>query len=169
MKKFISLAMIVGLSMFSFSLTAQQEEEIECSQDILISYFPEPFVKETLNRFNIPQSKWEAITQELSGKDEEVVKTVEEKAEKMDPNPLRDLKLRQEAVRIFRETLLQVFTSVMRLHGVTDPQQIQVMLDDIQQQKAKFFAQCMEKYTTPDEESTKPKEQEEPYFKPNTN
>lgn len=121
-----------------------------CSKELLLAYFPENFVSETLKKFNVPQDQWAAITKELAAKDKDVVKDVEEKAAKMTPNPLKDRspEQRQAAVKIFREALFNIFSSVLKAHGVTDEKQIQAMLTDIQQQKAKNFAQCMEKQKT---------------------
>lgn len=117
----------------------------ECAKELLLSYFPEPIVQETLKRFSIPQDKVEGITRSLSNKDKEVVKLVEEKAAAMNPNPLKDPQQRQAAVKLFRETLLQVFTDALQENGITDTSKFQAMLDDIQQQKAKKFAMCMER------------------------
>lgn len=118
----------------------------ECSKELLIAYFPEAFVNETFKKFNVPQDKWNSINKDLAGKEKEVVKIVEEKAEKLSPNPLKDPSQRQAAVKIFRETLLQIFSEALKKNGVNDDKQIQAMLDDVQQQKARRFAQCMEKH-----------------------
>ena len=131
---------LVVLSILGF---ASAFASTDCSKELLLAYFPEPFVTETLSRFNVPKEQWGAINKELSQKDEEVIRMVESKASKMTPNPMQDPKLRQQAVKLFRETLLQIFSDVMYAHGVTDTKQIQSMLDDIQQQKAERFAQCM--------------------------
>ena len=120
----------------------------ECSKELLLAYFPETFVTETLKKFNVPQDKWSGIIKELNTKDKDVIKTVEQKASQIDPNPLKDPQQRQAAVKIFRETLLQIFGDVLKANGITDQKHIQSMLDDIQQQKAKRFAQCMEKHKT---------------------
>lgn len=119
-------------------------EQDECSKEILLAYFPKIFVDETLARFNVPKDQWDAINKELGEKDKDIIKIVESKASKMNPNPLKDPQQRQVAVKIFRETLFDSFSSVMKAHGVSDDKQIQSMLDDIQQQKAKRFARCME-------------------------
>lgn len=126
-------------------LIADASAADECSKELLLAYFPEQFVNETLKKFNVPQDKWVAINAELSNKDKDVVKTVEAKASQLSPNPLKDPQQRQAAVKIFRETLYQIFAGVMNNNGITDEKQIQQMLDDVQQQKAKRFAQCMEK------------------------
>ncbi len=136
----------------------------ECSRELLLSYFPETFVNETLKKFNVPKDQWDAINKELTSKNDSVIKIVEEKAQKMDPNPLKDPSQRQAAVKIFRDTLFEVFAGVMKQHGVTDDQQIKSMLEDIQHQKAVRFAQCMDKnfpkqatspQTNPSEDSAK--------------
>lgn len=117
----------------------------ECSRELLISYFPKVFVAETLKKYNIPQDKWDAITNDLAQKDKEVIKTVEERASKVNPNPLKDPQQRQAAVKLFRETLTDLFSSTLKANGITDDKQIADMLNDIQQQKAKRFAMCMQK------------------------
>ena len=117
----------------------------ECSRELLLSYFPEAFVNESLKKFNVPKDQWDAINKELTSKNDQVIKIVEEKAAKMDPNPLKDPSQRQQAVKIFRDTLFEVFAGVLRQHGVTDDAQIKSMLEDIQHQKAVRFAQCMDK------------------------
>jgi hypothetical protein len=117
----------------------------ECAKELLLSYFPEPIVTETLKKFKVPEDKWTGITRSLSAKDKEIVKLIEQKAATMNPNPLKDVQHRQAAVKLFRDTLLQVFTDALKENGIQDTSQIQAMLDDIQQQKAKKFAMCLER------------------------
>lgn len=152
-------SLVLGLSVTVlptalFAQTAPAEMDKECSKEILLAFFPEVFVNETLARFNVPKDKWNSIKQALAEKDKEVVKTVENKASQMNPNPLKDPQYRQEAVKLFRDTLLETFSTVLKANGVTDDTQIKKMLDDIQQQKAKRFAMCLEKHK--DESQKKP-------------
>lgn len=150
MKKLIlksSIASLLGIATIIAPCAAYGQAPAatdECAKELLLSYFPKPIVAETLKKFNVPQDKWEGIQQSLSNKDKEIVKTVEQKASSMNPNPLKDPQQRQAAVKLFRETLLQVFSDALRENGLTDSNQFQAMLDDIQQQKAKKFAMCME-------------------------
>lgn len=120
----------------------------ECSKELLLAYFPESFVNETLKKYNVPQDQWAAINKDLEAKDKDVIGMVENKASKIDPNPLKDPQQRQVAVKLFRETLLEVFSGVMKSHGISDESQIQAMLDDVQKQKANRFVQCMERQKT---------------------
>lgn len=117
----------------------------ECSKELLLSYFPEPFVKETLRKNQIPEDKWNAIIEDLASNDKNVITKVESRANSMNPNPLKSPEYREQAITIFRETLLEIFTEAMNKNGVTDKEQIQSMLDEVQRLKAKRFAQCMEK------------------------
>lgn len=141
-------ACLTGFALMTTPVFADNVLE-ECSKELLLAYFPQAFLDETLMKFNVPQDQWAKINEELSAKDKEVIGIVEEKAAKITPNPLKDPQQRRTAVKIFRETLLELFTSVMNEHNITDTAQIQAMLDDIQQQKAKRFAQCMEKQRSP--------------------
>lgn len=137
--------LVVGMSQ---DISAEQAIAEDCSKELLLSYFPESFVRATLKKFNVPESDWAAIVAELKNQDKEVIKSVETKAASMTPNPLKDPSDRQAAVKLFRETLLGVFATVLKNHGVQDPKKIQSMLDDIQHQKAQKFAACMKKTTS---------------------
>jgi len=153
---------IVG-SFFVHAVDAPVQDE-DCSQEILLSYFPAIFVKETMNRFNVPKEKWDAINRDLAVRDKEIIKIVESKASKMNPNPLKDPQQRQTAVKLFRETLVENFSAVMKENGISDDKQIQSMLEDIQQQKAKRFALCMQKHqgkTAPDSKSKSEEDEDE--------
>lgn len=142
-RSILGASLVVGAFSLPTAVTAAQTQD-DCSKDILLAYFPKVFVDETLERFKVPKDQWDAINKELAEKDKDIIKIVESKASKMNPNPLKDPQQRQAAVKIFRETLFDAFASVMKAHGVTDDKQIQAMLDDVQQQKAKRFARCME-------------------------
>lgn len=151
------LVSLLGLSvLFSTNAFAQSASQTppshppglsddECSRELLISYFPKAFVTESLKKYQVPEDKWNAIASDLALKDKQVIKTVEDKASKMNPNPLKDPQQRQAAVKLFRETLTDLFSSTMKANGITDEKQITDMLNDIQQQKAKRFAMCMQK------------------------
>lgn len=144
----IGLAVLLSPPMDAADFQGQQTSTPQldqCTKELLLSYFPEQFVNETLKKYNVPQDKWAKISQSLIGKEKEIIKTVEEKASQMNPNPLKDPQQRQTAVKLFRETLLQVFGDALKANGVTDEKQFNAMLDDIQQQKAKKFAECMKK------------------------
>jgi hypothetical protein len=156
MNKYI-VKMMLGLSALALPLCAdvQSEKDEQCAKEILMQHYPEKFVKETLNKFQVPADQQAAIIKELGDKDKLLVKMVEERAAAMNPNPLKDPSQRQQAVKMFRETLLEQFASVLNAHGVTDKDKVQQMLDDVQLQKAKQFTMCMERLH-PEIKNTKP-------------
>lgn len=151
---------MLGLSAFAlpvFAADAPSSKDEQCAKEVLMQHFPEKMVSETLNKFQVPADQQAAIIKELAEKDKQLVKMVEEKAAAMNPNPLKDPSQRQQAVKMFRETLLEQFTAVLNAHGITDKDKIQQMLDDVQLQKAKQFTMCMEKIH-PEIKSKKPGE-----------
>ncbi len=146
------LTVVLGAA--AYLMPAQMTAEIaptetltdsECSKEILLSYFPEIFVRETLAKFNVPKEKWDGIVSALAEKNKIVIKTVEEKASKLSNSPLKDPQQRQAAVKLFRDTILEIFSDVLKDNGITDEKQIQAMLDDIQQQTARRFAACIKR------------------------
>lgn len=146
----VTLIIGTGISLISLPLTAEDSKSpsavissTDCSKEILLAYFPDVFVKETLAKFKVPADKWDAIVKGLNERDKNIIKIIEEKAQKLTPNPLKDSKQRQAAVKLFRETLLEQFSEVVKANGIIDDKQIQSMLDDVQQQKAKHFAMCI--------------------------
>lgn len=117
-----------------------------CRKEVLMTFFPSPIVKDVLVRNKVSEEIADKIAKELSQKDSEVIKTVEIKASKMDPNPLNDLAQRDTAVKVFRETLFEVFAKSLKSNQVTaDDNQIQSILDDMQQMKGKLFVECIKK------------------------
>jgi hypothetical protein len=143
------LAVFIAVGVLSVPVSASAEISTvkdECAKELLLSYFPEPIVLDTLKRFNVPQDKWAGIAKSLASKDKDVVKIVEKKASAMNPNPLRDTQQRQVAVKLFRDTLFEVFSDAMKENDIQDQSQFMAMLDDIQQQKAKKFAMCVDKH-----------------------
>lgn len=121
----------------------------DCSREFLIAYFPPSLVEGALKKANIPQDKWAPITKALTASEKDIITQVEDKASKITPNPLKDPQQRQVAVKIFRDTLLSIFSDVLKKNGITDDKQIQQMLDDIQQEKARKFTDCLGQHKIP--------------------
>lgn len=136
---------IVSVFFLLWTLSLSAEEAL-CSKEVLTAYFPKPFVVQTLKENQVPKEKIKAIVEELSEKDVEVVHIVEARASRMNPNPLRHPAYKMKAGSLFRQVMLQVFSEVMDKHTVFDKGQLQLMLDDIQYQKAKQLSKCMLEY-----------------------
>lgn len=116
---------------------------LDCSKDLMRNFFPEALVNKTLRKFEISQDLWQPITTELSLRDKEVFKILAEKASKITPNPLTNPQERQAGLKLFLETLYEIFSTTLKIHGITDDDKIQAMFLDVRQQTAKSFGQCV--------------------------
>lgn len=121
----------------------------DCTPQVLKVPFPEPFVRISLKKFNVPENTWEPIVKALDAKGNDVVKIVETKAAKITPNPLENPKQPQVIVKLFKETLFEVSVDTFKLNGVTDTAQIQAIIDDVQEQKRQQFIECMQEHKLP--------------------
>lgn len=121
------------------------EEAMGCSKEVLMTFFPQPIVKAILIRNKIPAEQAEAISKELANKDQDIVKMVEKKAAQSENNPFRDFSHREEAIKMFREILFEVFSDVLKKYGVEDKEKLRKILDDIQEAKGKLFVECIKK------------------------
>ncbi len=133
------------LAVCGFFSSCFAEEEIDCSKEYLLNYFPEVVVNKVLHQYQIPGELWPQINQELQAQEASVVDIVREEASKMKPNPLYDPKQKNVASELFRQALYQIFTNVMNKNGVQREEQISAMMDLIQYKKAKLFNDCIQK------------------------
>ena len=151
MKQLVSgLCWSTMLSMVCMStLQAQVADDVlsKCTKEELMTFFPQQVVESVLIKAKLPSDQATAIAQELSQKDRELAKIVEDKAAKLEPNPFKDLSQRDLAIKIYRETLYEVFAKVLKAHGVKNDDQIQALLEEMQAAKSKLFIECIRKQT----------------------
>ncbi len=141
------------LCYFSFSLCSLNAETTEvvlsnsmkCTKEELMRFYPEQLVQSTLIKANIPKDQAEEISKELAQKDKELAKIVEKKSSEIDSNPFKNASQRELAVKIYRETLLEVFGKVLKEHGIQDEAKIQQLLDELQDARSKLFIECIRK------------------------
>jgi len=141
--KAVAFALFACIPMFASAATA------ECSEDVLFKFFPRGFVTEVLKEHDIPQDKINNITETLYQADQEVFDLITSTAQNMEPNPLEDINAEAERAKLFRDSLMQVFTAALEQNGITDPQKIQTMLDEIQQKRLQRFIQCQKEGRLP--------------------
>ncbi len=134
-------------SPFIFAASAETEtsEPNLCTKEELMSYFPPQLVKRVLIQHKIPQEEALKIASELAKRSNDLEKLVEEKAAKLTSNPFKDLGKRDIALKIYRETLLEIFNDTLKKYGMTAGPETQMMLDDIQVAKSKLFIDCIRK------------------------
>jgi hypothetical protein len=120
-------------------------EGIQCTKEELGTFFPKVVVKAVLLKNNVSEAQADDIAAGLEHKDDMLIKIIEDKAAKLDPNPLQDRNQRDVGIKIYRETLFQEFSKVLKAHGITDVDQTQKLLDEIQRTKSKLFIDCVRK------------------------
>jgi len=141
---------MVGLSdLYAVTTEVVLSNSMKCTKEELMTFFPQQVVESVLLKAHLSKEQAEAISKELAQKDRELAKLVEEKAAKVDPNPFKDLSQRDLAIRIYRETLYEVFAKVLKSHGVTNEDQIQTLLDEMQAAKSELFIECIRKQQHP--------------------
>lgn len=124
--------------------SGEEEEGLDCSENLLVAYFPPSIVNQVLRNYQIPQDLWPEINAELQDQNDKILTLVEEKASKIKQNPLYDVRQKNISVGIYRESLLHVFGDIMKKYGIDREEQIRAMLDEIQYKKAKRFRDCLE-------------------------
>lgn len=138
-------SMIYLTSLQGETTEAVLSNSMKCTKEELMAFFPQQIVESILIKAKIPKEEASKMALELSQKDRELAKLVENKAAKMEPNPFKDLNQRDLAIKIYRETLYEVFAKVLKSHGMTNEDQIQSLLDEMQAAKSKLFIECIRK------------------------
>jgi hypothetical protein len=142
---FFSLSMISVAALRAETTEVVLSNAMKCTKEELMKFFPEQIVRSILIKAGIPKDQAEQIAQELSLKDQEILKIQEEKVAKLGHNFSHNLSQRDLAQKIYRETLFEIFANVLRAHGVTDENQIQSLLDQLQDARSNLFIECIRK------------------------
>ncbi len=134
---------ILFMIMTLLTVTLSADEDL-CTKETLVVFFPQPFVEKTMAKFDVDADLRESILDDLTGKDPEILATIDSRSEMQGYNPLKDPSKRNETVQLFNQVVLESFTQIMEAHGITDTAQIKDMYSDIQRQKAERFRLCHE-------------------------
>ena len=154
MKKIIQFLSAVVITISSWQ-TLQAENvsttlpnSVHCTKEELMRFFPEQIVESILIKGEIPSDQAKKIAYELSRKDQELAKLVETRSAKLDTHSLKTATQRDVAIKIYRETLFEVFAKVLKENGITDDDRIQALLDDLQEERSKLFIECIRKQSS---------------------
>lgn len=151
MKKMFYYLLCTAISMLCCTILYAETTEVvlsnsmKCTKEELMRFFPEQLVTSVLIKAKLPKEQANAIAKELSEKDRELERLVEEKSAQVEPNPFKNLSHRDLAIKIYRETLYQVFAKVLKANGITNEDQIQTLLDELQEARSKLFIECIRK------------------------
>jgi hypothetical protein len=134
--------LFIGTWLACAPIVAFAAGDARCTKDVLLPFFPKVFLNDALKKYQVPSDEWVGIANDLAAKDKGVILLVEAKANKMNPNPLKDPSKRAEAVKLFDETLQTVFTDVMHAHGVLDDNKVKAIFNEVKQERMKRFTEC---------------------------
>lgn len=124
------------------SLTAAINPQKDCSDDVLMVFFPKIFVEEVLKEHRIDKQKTDAIAKELATIDDSVITLIEERAKTMKPNPLEDMEAREARNELFSNALLKVFGDVLSRYDIKD-RDVQIkMIEEIQNKRLNRWKEC---------------------------
>lgn len=140
-----AISMVCCTIMHAETTEVVLSNSMKCTKEELMRFFPEQLVSSVLIKAKLPKEQADTIAKELSEKDRELAKLVEEKSAQVDPNPFKNLSHRDLAIKIYRETLYEVFAKVLKANGITSEDQIQTLLDELQEARSKLFIECIRK------------------------
>lgn len=118
-------------------------KNFSCTKEELEAFLPEAVVRNVLLKNNFSEADANAIALELWQKNTMMREIMKKKASKLRPNPLEDLSQRDVGLKIYRETLYEVFSQTLKAHGISDEDKIQNLLDEIRETKSKLFLECV--------------------------
>src|SRR5580658_6790773 len=120
MKQTVSCLYYITFFTFAFSahlhadsVAKAPSQPVKCTKEELMIFFPKPVVQSVLKQAKLSNEQVDDISNELSGKNQELVKIVEEKAAKSESDPFKGLSQRDLAIKIYSETLYEVFAKVL--------------------------------------------------------
>lgn len=119
------------------------EEPVKCTKEELINFFPQQVVEHVLIKAKIPRDKAHKIAVELSQKNMELLNTVEEKSSHLQKNLSNNSNLQDQTIKIYGDTLHDMFTKVLKAYGIDDETQAQNLLEQIRLERSKHFIECL--------------------------
>lgn len=138
----------ISLSLMMISTTYGEEQNVKkyslrCTQEELMQFFPTKIVESILIQSNIPKEKAELIATTLSQKEKELSKIMESRSDKSIQSSFDIASQRENAAKIYHESLYEVFSKVMKENGITDSNQIKHLLDELQETRSQLFLECI--------------------------
>ena len=142
---YVLVGMLATLTLCAETTEVMLSNSMKCTKEELMRFFPHQIVHALLIKANIPEDKADAIAKELSDRNKDFARILEEKSEKITPNPFKNLSQRDLANQIYQQTLYEVFANTLRTHGITDEEKIQSLLSQLKEDRTKLFMECIRK------------------------
>lgn len=142
MKKFLVWSAIA----VALLVMHQVEAEVpSCYYSIERNFFNPRFVSQALALHGVSQSAWMEINRVLAENARQVPQLVKARAQKMHPNPFGIPFLPEEAGKLLKQVLFEVFSRTISQFGesvATNSGQVQEMFDYIREQQKRNLVAC---------------------------
>jgi hypothetical protein len=121
------------LLLFIFiSRLAAYDDRPECYKDLSHNFFNLQITQRALSLYLVPQPQWDRIFREVTRRaNDEAPAILQQKARARHPSPFEAPFQRDEAEKILRETMHDIFYRVVVEYGFYDPTSINDMFDYI--------------------------------------
>ncbi|HEV8052578.1 MAG TPA: hypothetical protein VGP47_08785 [Parachlamydiaceae bacterium] len=113
-----------------------------CYKQLEVNFFNSTFVNEALSLHSVSQSNWALINTELQNNLKQVPEMVKERAKKMDPNPFGTPFQPQEASKLLRRVLLEVFSATLANFQITNQGKVEEMFRYIRERQSQRLLSC---------------------------
>lgn len=113
-----NLKRIFLLAILSLSCSFVQDPS-PCLKNLQLHFFEPPRVNEVLNFYRIPQEYWTPIVIEIELRSLEVPGRMKQKTNRMIPNPIEYPMNKNQAAKLLKATLYEVFSESIRASSTT--------------------------------------------------
>lgn len=139
MRFFFSLAFLLS---YFFHLGAVAPERVPCVENLQIHFFVDSLVNQSLSFYDVRQELWVPINEELREKSKEIPAMMIKKTARLVPNPLEYPMQKFETAKLLKETLFDVFSSVLHKYNVDEAWRIEAAFNTLFLQRRAAFVDC---------------------------
>lgn len=138
MFKWLIAAMLMSMPVQGFS-----DDTPPCMRELEIDFFKIELLSQALSLYDVPQGQWTPIYQDLISRSQTVPYRVREKAKAYEKNPLDFPFNGEEAKKLLRQSLEEVFIEVLEDNDVSDRGAIVEMFNFLYQHHLPTINDCM--------------------------
>ena len=126
----MSLVGILLLGLGNSSLVAYDASP-RCYKNLQINFFQERLVYEAFSLHGVPQGAWPTIFHDLDDQQKHVPERIRDLAAVLRPDPLDPVFIPEVARKILLDVLFKTFSTVMRMHDLSNDADITAMFNFI--------------------------------------
>lgn len=113
-----------------------------CAQEVLFRFFPKEITLEAMRENGLTGENAESVASVLWNSDNTIIREIEDRASKMDPNPLLDDGSPEVRAKLFKEVATDVFMKALTDEGFQDTSKALQIFDAVQEARFVQFQKC---------------------------